>query len=400
MTGWRVQVRLLMTAAMVALTACQEELTTPGSCPGLCPGGSPLVFDTVITPAFATDSSFRGFVTGLQSLGLLVSDGLPAGDARGWLIFTPVGDTLDIGPERQPFTFDSVAMSINLLGRDTTSRNLRLLYYRLPGLIDSAITFPEIEAFFTPDRLIDSLPIPDSLRVGALQLLLRDSLPLSRLRTAPEDSGFITIGFQAHADGPTGVRLESPRVPTGLGPLLTLFVRGTETNDTTFFQNQTLGGGFVLENPDTEEMGDTLVLGGVPSARTVLRYRLPPFVRDTASIVRALLELDPAEPVTGLVGDPSTIEARGLVADLGGKSVASAAPVAQTTLQAGSSSPVILDVLQIVRGWRGGNVPAGFVLALTPEAATFNQLRFRSTRTGGGPRLRITYVLPAKPEQP
>jgi hypothetical protein len=146
------------------------------------------VFDTVITPAFATDSSFRGFVTGLQSLGLLVSDGLPAGDARGWLIFTPVGDTLDIGPERQPFTFDSVAMSINLLGRDTTSGNLRLLYYRLPGLIDSAITFSEIEALFTPDRLIDSLPIPDSLRVGALRLLLTDSVPLSRRRRTAASS--------------------------------------------------------------------------------------------------------------------------------------------------------------------------------------------------------------------
>ncbi len=400
MTGWRARVTLWVTAGLVALTACQEDLTTPGDCPGLCPGGSPLVFDTVITPAFATDSSFRGFVTGLQSLGLLVSDGLPTGDARGWLIFTPVGDTLDIGPERQPFTFDSVTMSINLLGRDTTSRNLRLLYYRLPGLIDSAITFPEIVAFFTPDRLIDSLSIPDSLRVGALQLLLTDSLPLSRLRPAPEDSGFITIGFQTHADGPAGVRLESPRITTGLGPLLVLFVRGTETNDTTFFQNQTLGGGFVLENPDTEEMGDTLVLGGVPSARTVLRYSIPPFIRDTASIVRALLELDPAVPVRGLVGDPGTVEVRGLVADLGGKSVASASPVARTPLEAGGSSPVVLDVLQIVRGWRGGNVPQGFVLALAPEAATFNQLRFRSTRTGGGPRLRITYVLPANPEQP
>ncbi len=400
MTGWRVRVRLLLAAVVIALAACQEDLTTPGNCPGLCPGGSPLVFDTVITPAFGTDSSFRGFITGIQSLALLVSDGLPAGDARGWLIFTPVGDSLDIGGVRQTFRFDSALVSINLLGRDTTSRNLRLLYYRLPGLIDSAITFPDLDSLFTPDRLIDSLPIHDSLRVGLLELRLRDSLPLSRLRTAPEDSGFVTIGFRAHADGPTGVRLESPRITTGLGPIFTLFVRGTETNDTTFFQNQTLAGGFVLENPDMEEMGDTLAVGGVPSARTILRYSLPPFIRDTASIVRALLELDPAGPATGLAGDPSALEARGLVADFGGKSVANALPVAQIALEAGAADPLVMDVLQIVRGWRGGTVAQGFVLALAPEAATFNRLRFRSTRTGGGPTLRITYVLPASPEQP
>lgn len=400
MTGWRVRVRLLGVAGIVALTACQEDLTTPGDCPGLCPGGSPLVFDTVITPLFATDSSFRGFVTAIQSIALLVSDGLPTGDSRAFAFFTPVDDSLTINGVPQTFTLDSATVTFNLLGRDTTSRNLRLLYYRLPGLIDSTITFPDLEALFTPDRLIDSLAIPDSLRIGALQLRLTDSLPLARLETATEDSGFVTIGFRVHADGPTGVRLESPRITTGLGPLLTLFVRGTDTNDTTFFQNQTLGGGFVLENPDTEEMGDTLVLGGVPSARTILRYSIPPFIRDTASIVRALLELDPAEPVIGLVGDPSTVEARGLVADLGGKSVASATPVARTTLEAGGTSPLVLDVLQIVRGWRGGNTPEGFVLALSPEAASFSQIRFQSTRTGRGPRLRITYVLPANPEQP
>ena len=70
-----------------ALAACQEKLTTPVDCPELCPGNSLIVRDTVIEPLFDLDSTFTGYLKATEIPALLVSNGLPAGDARSWATF-------------------------------------------------------------------------------------------------------------------------------------------------------------------------------------------------------------------------------------------------------------------------------------------------------------------------
>ena len=70
-----------------------------------------------------------------------------------------------------------------------------------------------------------------------------------------------------------------------------------------------------------------LAIGGAPSARSLIRFPWPPFLRDSAQLMRVTLELVPTAPFTGLKGDTAFVQARPLLADFGGKSPASPDPL-------------------------------------------------------------------------
>jgi hypothetical protein len=147
-------------------------------------------------------------------------------------------------------------------------------------------------------------------------------------------------------------------------------------------------------------------VGGEPSSRALIRFDLPQTIEDSATIVRASLELIPAAPVIGLPTDPPLLEARSLFADLGAKS-----PVVTTdtrfivsdTISVGSADTVRLDVTAIVQLWQAiDERPEAVFLSLLPEAASFSRPVFGSTRseTTGPARLRITYLQPFSFETP
>ena len=48
-------------ATVVALAACQENISTPGDCPTLCPGEQIIVRDTTIVATLGGDSTFFGY---------------------------------------------------------------------------------------------------------------------------------------------------------------------------------------------------------------------------------------------------------------------------------------------------------------------------------------------------
>jgi hypothetical protein len=127
---------------------------------------------------------------------------------------------------------------------------------------------------------------------------------------------------------------------------------------------------------------------------------LPPQLRDSATIVRATLELIPAHPLLGLPGDRATIDARAVLADLGAKSpvTTDARFIVTDTLPQGSSDTLRLEVTRLVRLWQSAtDRPPAIFLILHPEAATFTRPTFGSTHAGspvGPPRLLITYQLP------
>jgi hypothetical protein len=180
--------------------------------------------------------------------------------------------------------------------------------------------------------------------------------------------------------------------------------------DTGSVRNQTLTtqtafNTYVLETPQTPDP-DLLTVGGEPSSRALLRFDLPQPIEDSATIVRATLELIPVAPVIGLPTDPALLEARSLFADLGAKS-----PVVTTdtrfivsdTISVGTADTVRFDVTPIVQLWQAVDErPEAVFLSLLPEAASFSRPVFGSTRspTPGAARLRVTYLKPFSFETP
>src|SRR5437879_8629262 len=75
-----------------------------------------------------------------------------------------------------------------------------------------------------------------------------------------------------------------------------------------------------LVDPPPAPLDATLVVGGAPSARSILRITLPRAIRDSSQIIRATLLLLPAVPARGAPVDSFVVEAHTVAADFGAKS--------------------------------------------------------------------------------
>ena len=159
---------LLAASLLLAGAACTEELTVPGHCPELCPGGQPELRDTIIVATEGRDSAFAGYLGYNEVPSLLVSNGLTAGEARAWYLFPKRADSISVivGDSAKPYTIDSVTITVNLAARDTAVKHLVLLLHRLPITIDSLTPFETIDGLLTPETLIDTLAVPDSVTSG------------------------------------------------------------------------------------------------------------------------------------------------------------------------------------------------------------------------------------------
>jgi hypothetical protein len=388
-----------------AITACQERLTAPGECPELCPGGQSRVFDTVIAPLANLDSSFVGYISRSSAGALLVSNGLPASQDRAVYRFNARPDSIELRDTMRSYVVDSAVLSLTLVARDTLVNGLRLLLYRLDPAVDSNATFESVDQQLIPTAIIDTIAVPDSVNSGVVQAKLQGA-ELARIAIPPGTGGILAIGVAMLADQPSGVRIGGLR--SGTGPTfvsyLTLDVPDTgSVRDTTV----TLPVGFnttVTQSPLVPDPA-FLTVGGEPSSRALIRFDLPDDIEDSATIVRATLDLVPRSPLLGLTSDPALILARALLADLGAKSplVDTTGLVSADTLAVGSADTVRLDVTRIVRLWQSSSdLPEAVFLSILPEAASFTRPAFGSTRSGtvGPPRLRVTYLKPFPFENP
>jgi hypothetical protein len=398
----------------VALSACVEKLATPGSCPELCPGDRIIVRDTTILPVPAGDSSHFGYLPRAARTAMLVSNGLAAGEARGFVIFPRQRtDSIQVDGTLVEFTVDTVAISFALQARDTTATGLKVFLHRIPITVDTTLTFDQIDALLTNAAIIDSIEVPDSVRASDRieALFVEDELAL--LTVPPDDSGRIGIGLTVRASKPTGIILGGDAFASANAPVYESrgkadvpdedrqrqrpSVRPDDPARVGYVFNADLG-----ENPDP----DLLYVGGPRAARALIRFDLPPAIKDSAQILRATLELTPALPLVGLpnyeVGD--TVLAQGVVADLGAKSP----PLVSFGLQLGggleesTTNLVEIDLLRLVTQWQIEDGPPAVVfIAHLHEGQTFMQPVFHSTRSpAGSPRLRITYGLPTRPGRP
>lgn len=399
---WRPLAGLAGLMAALAVAGCEQKLLSPADCPTLCPGGSLVMRDTVLVPVAGMDSSYTGYVVRGAGGSILASSAMPASDDRAIVRFLPRDSTITLRDTARTYTIDSVAILLGLVARDTSLRGLRLAVHRLPARIDSTTTFGQVVASMTDATLIDSVAVPDTLRSGTIRLTVKgDKLP--RVAIPAADSGVLAIGVAVAAPQGTGVRLGSS-LGGAAAPVFVTYARANIADTTLQRQQIPRNAAFTswVTRPAAPPGPDLLVVGGAPSARTLIRFSLPRRLRDSTSIVRATLELVPSRPLYGLRFDPVALAVRGIVADVGAKSPLLSQPIQLTDLVEGSSDVVRVEVGPLVQQWFADTLlPTAMMVSLVPEAASFSVPWFRSTRSAAGqPRLRVTYVVPFQFERP
>jgi hypothetical protein len=346
------------------------------------------------------DSSYAGYVQGGSGLSLLVSNGLEASESRAVIRFGPRPDSVEVADTNRGYLVDSVLISINLVARDTLVDGLKVFLYRIDNTVSSGVTFADVASQLVEANLIDSVPVADTLNSGVVQLVLRGA---DVLKTGlPVDSGgTLAVGVAMSAAQPSGIRIGATGGSSGA--TFASYVTAQNVADTVTGRQQTVSrtptfNSFVSE---TTPVLDTLLLnvGGEPSSRALIRFDLPERLEDSATIVRATLELLPARPLIGLPTDPALLVAKAVLADLGAKSpvvTEETSLISTDTISPGTADTVRLDVTNMVRLWQSSTErPEALFLSLLPEAATFMRAEFGSTRSPGvgAPRLRVTYML-------
>ncbi|HUG28494.1 MAG TPA: hypothetical protein VMK53_09370 [Gemmatimonadales bacterium] len=396
--------RTILTALMAVLVlgGCRERLTVPGQCPDQCPGGTLVIRDTVLDAIESADSSFSGYVGFHDAAALLLAQGSTAGESHAIVTFAGLPETYSFAGQEVAYEVDSIRVSIGLISRDTLVKAPRLLLYRFPVDIDSTMTFQEAQSLFDAGTPIDTLVVPDSLLIGGVDRTYSGD-DLNKFLAPPADSGRLAFGIRLDADEPTGLRIGA-RLTENLGPTLIYFLT-IDAPDTLFrkqfFAPDVRYAGMIR---DTERVTDPdlLVVGGMPAHRAIIRFALPPAIEQAGSVLRATLELTPSRPYYGLEYDGTLVDVRGVVVDLGYKSVPIGTGASAAVVPISGEAVLEVEVASIVNIWRSEPlVPRLFYLSAGPEGHAFAEPVFYSTRSPvGRPRLRITYTVPARLETP
>ncbi|HET6836951.1 MAG TPA: hypothetical protein VFH24_02845, partial [Gemmatimonadales bacterium] len=247
-----------------------------------------------------------------------------------------------------------------------------------------------------------------SVNTGTLRAVIQ-GVDLARVAISPADSGVLGLGVRIDAPTPTGVRLGSSASGTG-AVFVTYATLNVPDTGAARLRTFTMVTAFNSSLAAVQEADDSTLLriGGSPSARALLRFDLPARIRDSATVVRATLELTPVVPISGLPTDPARLRARAVLADLGAKSpVESRFGVGVDTVGVGTSGTVDIEIVGLMQQlWLASSTrPTALTLALAPEleAASFSSPVFYSTRASDPavrPRLRVSYLLDFPFENP
>ncbi len=354
------------------------------------------MLDTALLALPGLDSSFTGYVARGGGRALLVSNGLPASEDRAVYRFASRSDSVSVRDTVRAYAIDSAQLSFSLVARDTLVTGLKVFVYRLPPTVDSTATFTDVTAQLVPETLIDSIVVPDSVHTGVIQTMLRGT-DLDRVAIPLGTGGVLAVGLAVAANSPTGIRVGSTAGSNGA--TFVTFVTVDVPDTTATIKHQSLSRStslntFVTQSPVVPDP-NLLTVGGEPSSRALVRFALPPVLKDSATLVRATLELTPVTPILGLPTDSALIVSHAVLADLGAKSPVSTDSLADT-LAVPQTDTFRLDVTRLVQTWQGSTQrPSAVFLSLQPEAASFSRAVFYSTRISDStvhPRLRVTYM--------
>lgn len=382
--------------AVLLLAACQEKLAAPVECPELCPGEFDVREDTLFALT-DRDSTFVGYVEAGRGSSLLVSSQFPAGDYRAAYRFAKRSDSVTIRDTSRAFVFDSLALELTLGYRDTTVHGLKIFLYRLPATLDSTFTFAQIDGAFSPSSIVDSFMVDDSVVTQRLRVVYTDA-DTSKLSIPPGDSGILALGVQIRADQGTGVRIGAAGAGSS-GPSFINYL-SVPTGDTipthSILTPSIQFNTYIAPTPQTVDP-DLLTMGGAPSARSLVRFPWPTFLKDSVTLIRATLQLLPTGPIPGLGEDTAFVVVRPILADFGGKSPAVNDATFGTTVPVlpGATDTISAEVRRQLSSWQGSApVPPALLMSLIPETSSFSRIIVGSSRTPGHvPRIIVTYAL-------
>jgi len=148
--------------------------------------------------------------------------------------------------------------------------------------------------------------------------------------------------------------------------------------------------------PPAPALDSTLAVGGVPSARSILRVAFPRGIRDSGQIIRGTLILVPAVAARGVPADSFVIEAHTVFADFGAKSpiVFDVTRTDTTVIHVDSTDTIQIEITNLLKFWQTDTTLATtIVLKAKYEAQALPEIRFYpSAAAAYRPAVRITYV--------
>ena len=419
---------------LLAAAACTEEATAPGDCPNFCPGGQIVIHDTIFTDIIERDSSFSGYVAAFHAAAAAAAD-LPGVESRPFFLLRAMitrvqpraADTTTV-----PIAIDSARLRLSIVRRDKNATNLRLRLFQLPLTVDSTSDFASLDPYFS-GPVVDSVNVSDLLARPAIgdtatvriwgDSIRTDSaghvLQISRADSAlhlffsldtlqapfsEPDSGKLAFGVEVAADSLASILIGTNESVSN-GAVIKWFYHYSVPDtlpapDSVAHDSSARApsfDGFVF-NPPTAPLDSNLAVGGIPSARSLLRVAIPAFLHDSIDVVRATAILVPVAAVQGTPIDSFIIRARPVLTDLGGKSPLSTATSdwAHVVIHTGSGSPdtVRIELTNMVRTWVADTTrPTAFFLNQLPEATSFTEIRFYASRNPAfRPALQVTYV--------
>jgi len=400
------------------LAGCVDRATAPGVCPTFCPSGTIDVVDTVLAGSVARDSTFRGYVLPYQAVAMTASDVPGVVDSRVVFVTTALPASVALNSAdttTSPLVgTDSAKITFTVLRRDTAAHNQTLTLYRLPVTIDSNTTFGDVAGAFAGSPLrtvnLDSLlakpngvdvTTGDSAGIDTTSKQLKVTLKLDSLEATyvPGDSGKLGIGVRVGADAPTSISFCTRENACGAAIAWFMKVDSIKGADTTLVHKPYAGVSLFdtfLFDPPPAPLDSTLVVGGAPSARSIMRITLPRGIRDSSQIIRATLLLLPAVPARGAPADSFVVEAHTVAADFGAKSplVLDATRTDTTRIHVGATDTLRIEVTNLMQFWVADSTrPEVLMLRSQEEAARPTEVRFYpSAATPYRPALRITYA--------
>ena len=419
--------RLAVALALLA-AACTEQATAPGVCPDFCPGGSIAVKDTIFAIVHR-DSSFRGYVPRYQGESMAAAT-LPGIDSRPFFVLGSMitrvapksGDTTTV-----PISVDSARLRVSIVQREKQTTNLQLKLYLLPLTADSTSDFASLDSYFTGPA-VDSVNVSDLLARPAIgdtatvrmwgdtirtdsaghvlqiarsdsAILVYFSLDTLKAPFSVPDSGRVAYGVRVAADSLASLHLGANESVSN-GPVIRWFYHYTALDSAATVKHDSASraprfDSFVFD-PPTPALDSNLAVGGAPSARSLLRLAVPRFLHDSIDVVRATLILVPTAPIVGAPSDSFLVVARPVLTDFGAKSPLSTATTlyGHTVIHPGSADTVRIEMTDLMRAWVGDTtIATSLFLGQQPEAASFTEIRFYSSRTPAfQPSLQVTYV--------
>jgi hypothetical protein len=392
-------------AAGLAL-GCGEDLLAPatGTCPGFCPPEQLEVVDSVLIDIITSDSTFTGYVLPREATALQTyRDSSDAGEAgsRALMTFPAFSDSLRIGgasdTTRGPVVgTDSIAVRLQVSGGNVDATGRELLLYRISPDVDTAATYGDLDPLFADSSLLATVPVADSVTGDSLHVTLDGSA----FPGFEQDGNRVAIGVALR--NPTGyVQLGS--VEGGTSAIVTRYVRVDSAGTAVpRVEGRTPDFDTFVGTAFAPAPGTARVIGGVPAARTLLRFALPGGIADSSEVLRATLLLVPSEPVLGAPNDSLAVIAQGLATDVGAKSPLAGVPADSVALRVafvgvGSTDTVRLDVTDLVIRWTNDSTaPSALALRAIPEGSSFAELRIGAADGALRPRLQVTYVPPLR----